>query len=389
MKPWCEKYKPEKVLDLVVGHSSVEKLVSVVKKKGIALVHGPTGSGKTCTVEAIANDDDYELVETNASDFRDTGSVSRVIGGSIEQSSLFNKEKIIMIDEIDGLSGRDDRGGLPAISKFVENSSHAVVMIANDPWDKKLSALRKKSEMIEFRSINYLSIVKALERICGAEGIEHDKDILKIISRRVGGDVRSAINDLQIHACNGKLDISENNGENERIKQDSIFNAIKVVLKSNKFENALGIYDNIKEDHNEILLWLDENIPREYSGSELARAYDALGKADIFKRRIMRWQHWRYLVYIYLLMSVGVALSKTEGKRGFTMYKRSTRPLKIWMNNQKNLKRKSIAEKSSVKLHVSKKDFIKNDLPYLKLMCRNGKVPDIGLDKEEVEWLKK
>jgi replication factor C large subunit len=103
----------------------------------------------------------------------------------------------------------------------------------------------------------------------------------------------------------------------------------------------------------------------------------------------MRWQHWRYLVYVYLFMSVGVALAKDESKKGFVMYKRSARPLRIWMNNQKNSKRKTIVEKLSKKFHTSKKGFIKEDLPHLKIMAKKGKLPDFRLSEEEIEWLGK
>ena len=55
----------------------------------------------------------------------------------------------------------------------------------------------------------------------------------------------------------------------------------------------------------------------------------------------------------------------------------------------KNTKRKEITEKLAAKLHNSKKGFIKEDLPYLKVMARKGKLPDIGLDEEEINWLTK
>ena len=387
MRPWSEKYKPRKTSELVVGPSSIAALKECIKNKDVAFIHGATGSGKTCSVEAIANDGDYELIEMNASDFRNVEGVNKVIGGSLEQQSLFNKEKIILIDEVDGVAGREDWGGLKEIAKLVSDNNFAVVLVANDIWNKKLATLRKKSKVIDFKRINYLSIVKVLEKICKSEGVEYEKEDLKVIARRVGGDVRAAINDLQVHAIEGKLNILGE--ENEREREESIFNAMRVVLKSKKFENVFGVYDYVKENHEEILLWLDENVPKEYDGEELLMAYDMLSKADIFKRRIIRWQHWRYLVYIYLFMSLGVAFSKDESKKGFVMYKRSVRPLKIWMNNQKNFKRKTITEKLSKKFHTSKKGFIKEDLPYLKLMCKQGKLPDLKLNEEEIEWLKK
>ncbi len=389
MKPWCEKYKPKDVNELAVGGSSVSKLKEIIDKKGIAMISGPTGCGKTTAVETIAKEGDYELIEMNASDFRNTEGVNTVVGGSLKQQSLFAKEKIVLVDEINGIAGREDRGGVQALSKLMKDNKHALILCAEDPWSSKINTIRKKSEVVKFNAMNYLSIVKVLERICKAENVEYDKEDLKVIGRRVGGDLRAAINDLQIHSCFGRVDLCEDNEDNERGKEGKITDALRIVLKSNKWDNVNGVYDTVKEDHRELILWLEQNIPYEYRGEELAKAFDSLSKADVFNRRIMRWQHWRYLVYIYQLLSNGVAFSKDESKKGFVMYKRGSRPLKIWMNNQKNFKRKTISEKLSSKFHTSKKGFIQEDLPHLKMLAKHGKLPDLGLDEEEIEWLKK
>ena len=108
MKPWCEKYKADSVTDLAVDPSSLKKLMDVIDAKGVALIYGPTGSGKTSTIEMIAKENDFELVEMNASDFRDSENVRRVIGGSLQQQSLFERKKLILIDELNGISGRED-----------------------------------------------------------------------------------------------------------------------------------------------------------------------------------------------------------------------------------------------------------------------------------------
>ena len=81
------------------------------KNKKPLLVHGPPGTGKTASVYAIANELGYEVVEANASDFRDKNSINSVVGSALNQVSLFKKGKIILIDELEGFSGNADRGG--------------------------------------------------------------------------------------------------------------------------------------------------------------------------------------------------------------------------------------------------------------------------------------
>ncbi|MBT6941373.1 replication factor C large subunit [Candidatus Woesearchaeota archaeon] len=389
MKPWCEKYKAESIEDLAVDPSSLKKLMEIIDAKGVALIHGPTGSGKTSAIEMIAKEKDFELIEMNASDFRDSENIRRVIGGSLQQQSLFKRKKLILIDELNGISGREDRGGLLFLNKLLGKNKFPVIMTAEDPFTKKLAATRKKSKVIEFNAVETGRIVTVLKKVCEGENVPYEEDDLKTIARRVGGDIRGAINDLQVHSILGKIELAEEAEDNEREREGTILDALRLVFKSRKWENVSGVYNNLKEDHKEIMLWLEQNIPAEYSDEELYNAYMSLSKADIFNRRIMRWQHWRYLVYVYNLLSYGVAFSKKENKKGFVPYKRSDRPLKIWLNNMKTMKRKSICDKLAGKMHSSKKGFVKKHLPYLKLMARNGRLPDLGLSPEEVEWLTK
>ena len=61
------------------------------QKKKAALIYGPTGVGKTCSVYAIANDNDLEIIEVNASDFRNKDKIDQVIGNALRQGSLFGR----------------------------------------------------------------------------------------------------------------------------------------------------------------------------------------------------------------------------------------------------------------------------------------------------------
>jgi replication factor C large subunit len=77
--------------------------------------------------------------------------------------SLFSRGKVILVDEVDGLSGTKDRGGALAVARIISDSAWPVVAIANDPWHKKLSPLRKACQKIEFRTLNYKSVLNVLK----------------------------------------------------------------------------------------------------------------------------------------------------------------------------------------------------------------------------------
>jgi replication factor C large subunit len=139
----------------------------------------------------------------------------------------------------------------------------------------------------------------------------------------------------------------------------------------------------------EIILWVEENIPAEYQGESLARAYDLLSKVDVFKGRIYKQQYWRFLLYENIFLSYGMSASKKEAKNlGFTSYKKPDRVLKIWLNNQRTAKKKSIAQKYAKYVHVGEKRAMKEFELIKKVIVSNPNIQkELKLSKEEVDYL--
>jgi replication factor C large subunit len=341
---WTQQYTPKSLSEFSGNDESVSKLKHFILNKTVVMIHGPVGSGKTCSVHALASELGYEIIEINASDFRNKNAINDIIKSSLEQQSLFNKGKIILIDEIDGIEGNADRGGVQALSRLLGNKQHALVMTANNPWDKKFTPLRKKSTILEFKTPNYLHVYSVLKRICQKESLQCDDDALKEMAGHSNGDIRGAINDLQgLTEQTKKLTIKDLDTLGYREREESIFNALQLVFKSKDINKVISAFDAVNADLKEAFLWIDENIPREYHGPNMYAAFESLGKADIYNHRILRWQYWRFLVYVNFFLTVGINLAKTESSEGFTSYKRTTRILKLWLANQRYAKRKSIA----------------------------------------------
>lgn len=390
---WTEKHKPKSLKEVYGHNKAVEELKRFVteKKKGAMMIYGAIGNGKTSAVHALAKDMGYELLEVNASDTRNKERINSIIGTSSKQASLFKKGKIILVDEVDGITGQEDRGGVQALVKVIEETRAPIIIISNDPLSQKLAPLRTKCKTTEFGTLSYITVYNILKNICEKEGIKYDENVLKDLARRAGGDARGAINDLQIlTSIKKQLENLDELGERE--KKESIINALTVIFKTRKAENVLGILEKTDLDIDEALLWIDENLPREYHGEDLARAYEMISKADVFKGRIRRWQHWRFLVYISDLLTAGIATAKKEKNGNFISYKRTGRVLKIWQANMRNAKRNMIAEKLAAATHTSRKRAIK-ELAYLRPIFKKGEGQEIAeqleLSNEEIEWLKK
>lgn len=390
---WTDKYCPKDLKD-VVGQGGVVEQVLIwfdnwQEGDKALLLAGPTGSGKTCLVYALGNEKDFEILELNASDLRNKSNIQDIVANSIMQQSLFKKGKIILIDEVDGVAGRKDYGGVAEIVRCIKDSKQRIILTANDPWNKKLSSLRKVVDILDLNKLSYLNIANFLKEICKKEKIKAGDAVLKKIAICTMGDLRAAINDLE-SLTKGKNKIEEKDlgSLGEREKEEKIFEVLRIIFKTKDIVACLKSFDKVNMNFDEILMWVDENLPLEYKGEELAKAYDALSKFDVFRGRIRRWQHWRFMVYQRSLLSAGVALSKEGKNKGYTSYQRSKRILKLYIAKMRFAKRNAIAEKLAKKMHVSKKKVIKDVLPYMPFILRDDDVKNsLNLEEEELKVL--
>lgn len=399
MKNWVEKHRPKSFLEIKGQKEALEKVKSFItsfnlkkisknktQKKAIVLYGGP-GIGKTTLAHVVAKETNSEIFELNASDLRNKTKLEETLKPAIEQKSLIKKGKIILIDEADGITGTD-RGGIPEIKKIIEKTEFPIIVTANDIWLKKLSPLRKQCEMIQLNDLDYHTVKEVLINILKKEKKFIDNQILTNISVKCKGDLRAAINDLQTIS---KLENPSKANINERNKEIDIFNALKKIFKLKPTTETLKIFDSVNMSIDEIILWVEKNIPKEYTGKELARAYELLSKVDLFKGRIYKQQYWRFLVYENIFLSYGISSVKKQDKisNNYTTYKKPTRILKIWMNNIKTAKKKTIAEKYANKTHISIKKAMKEFSIIRTLINSNEKISEeLKLDEDEIAYLK-
>ncbi|MCK5624360.1 replication factor C large subunit [Candidatus Pacearchaeota archaeon] len=387
---WTEKYRPNFFGDVRGQNLAVERVKEFVKhRRGLKkalILHGPPGTGKTTLAHVAAKETNSEIFELNASDLRNKEKLNEILKPAIEQQSLIKENKIILVDEVDGISAVD-RGGLTQLISLIESTTYPIIITANDIWNKKFSALRKKTELIQLKEVDYKTIKDVMIFILRREKNFVDNDILTNIAIKAKGDLRAAVNDLQIIAgMDEPADILD-----VRNKETDIFGALRLIFKGKPTNDLLKVFDSVKMPIDEIILWVEENIPTEYQGESLARAYDLLSKVDLFKGRIYKQQYWRFLLYEYIFLSYGIASSKKEANNlGFTSYKKPDRILKIWLNNVRTAKKKSIAQKYSKYVHIGEKRAMK-DFNMIKIIINSNPQikKELRLSEEEVSYLEK
>jgi len=390
MSPWIEKHRPSNFKQIKGQNEAIERVKDFIEnfskqKKKAVLLYGPPGIGKTTLAHVCAKETNCEIFELNASDFRNKEKLEQVLKPAIEQKSLTNENKIILVDEADGLTSVD-RGGASELLSLIEETNFPIIITANDGWAKKLSDIRKKVEMIELKELKYNEIKEVLSEILKREKTDLDIDLISKIAIGSRGDLRAAINDLQ------SISKVENPSQflfDERNKETSIFNTMKLIFKNAPSNEMLGLFDSVNMSMDDILLWFEENIPVEYKGKELVRAIDLLSKADIFKGRIYKQQYWRFLVYQNIFLSYGISSSKKNTNSKFTAYKKPMRILKMWMHNQKSINKKSISKKYAELVHVGEKRAM-HEFPIIKQIINSNEniAKELKLSDDEINYLK-
>lgn len=379
----AEKYRAKKYEDLVGQDQAVLDVKRFFKdypKKKALVLHGPAGTGKTSLALAIAREHDYEVLELNSSDLRNRKKLEEILKPASQQMSLFKKGKIILMDEVDGVTGTDI-GGIPELVRVINMTNFPIIMTCNDVWQSKLSPVRSKSKLVEMKPLQLGTLIALLMNIAEAEGLNKTPQFLKQIAIKSQGDLRAAINDLESYShVDSVVDIEE-----KRDYEESIFNILRRLFKERG--DFLNLFDATRMSLDEVLLWIEENIPRDYRDEALAKAYIALANADLFRGRIYKNQSWRFLVYQNIFQSAGVSYAKEKPLGGFTKYEKPKRILKIWINNQKVAKKKTIAKKYAKFVHCSAKRALR-DFDLLKPILQQDSVQQkLQFSEDEIAYV--
>ena len=381
---WVEKYRPKRVAEVVGNQQSVKAFVEWMKKwelgkppeKKAVLLYGPAGVGKTSLVLAYAKEHGYDVVEVNASDWRDEARMKSIVGESSLQATLDGStKKIILIDEVDGIAGREDAGGIAALKKIIDETRIPLALVANNPWDPKLAPIRDRCLMLEFKRLKKSEVLMRLRQIAKSEGIKVSDAVLEKLAERSEGDLRSAINDFQA-ITSGRKVVDEKVlavlGTRNRVKQ--IFDALRIVFNAKSIRTARAALEGLEVDLDMVYTWLLDNAPQQIPDpNDLADALEALARADVFLARVNKKQQWKLIRYAVPIMTGGVAVSRRHKPSGFVKF---AFPSKIRLMQETSAEReirKSIATKIASKLHLSTAKAMVHMIPYISFIAANNK----------------
>lgn len=399
---WAEKYRPRTLKNIVGNKKALQDFrmwaeawrSGDIPEKRAVILHGPAGVGKTSSAHALARDLDWDAIELNASDQRTAKVIEKIAGSAASMDSLYGNRRLIILDEADNIHGSSDRGGMRAVSGIIKNTGQPMVLIANDVYGLT-PTIRNLCLEIKFTSIQSRSIIPTLRQICEVEEIYCSPEAVQKIAESAGGDIRSAVNDLQA-AASGKTALEvEDVRTAERDVKDNIFKAMQKIFKSTDPKNALESVSGIDENPEELVQWIDENLPQQYAGEDLTdirTGYEYLAKADRFLGRVKKRQNYGMWRYANTLMVRGTVAAKSRAYPGFIRYQ----PPSIWRKmgqtrSQRNMRDNvatKIGEHCFESMHNSRTELLGT---YSRMAGDDAYAVDItaglGLELEELMYL--
>lgn len=399
---WVEKYRPKKISEVLGNEEAKAIFVEWLKNKRhlkkAVLLYGPPGVGKTALVNAASNEFGYKIIEMNASDTRTEKAINKIAGPAtffigLDKFSTASKGNLLFLDEVDGVAGKEDRGGIGAIVKIVEESRVPVIMAANDTDLEKIRPLKKVSTLIRFQQVRLPLIITMLRRICVMEHVEAEYEALERIAENSKGDMRSAINDLQsLSEPNKLLTLQDTLTLSARNKDISMEETLRGFFSAKSLAEAATLLSRSNVDYDDFLLSVSDNLPRRYDDpKELAEAYDFVSRADVFRGRIGT-EHWTLLRYFFNDMARAAAVSP-ESYKPFDFISPPIRIITLFWTKGKRTMLENICAKIGLQCHVSRVTAKNDFIPYFKAILEKNKTSSIisgfKLEDEEVEYLLK
>lgn len=377
MVDWTERYRPATLEEIRGNNKARDQLHDWAQTwsehREPVVLHGEPGVGKTSAAHALAADMEWAVVELNASDARTRSVIEDVVGEAATSGTLEAGgagRRLLILDEADNFHGNADRGGSRAVTKILKTADQPVVLIANEYYELSRT-LRNRCQEIEFRSLSTRSIVPVLRDICRKEGIEFEEQALKVLAERADGDLRSAINDLQVIA-ESKTAITEADiMTGTRDQTVGVFPFLDAVLQEATPREALQTAYDVDETPDELLSWIEDNVPKEYTGTELTQAFRHLATADRWLGRVYATQEYSFWRYATDAMTAGVAASRSGEKHGWTRYQPPQFRSKLGRSSGHRAKRDDIARRVAERSGTSIGTARRSILPFLEAMIHH------------------
>ena len=216
--PWIEKYRPKNITELCCDKNTRNKLNKFIEDKNMPniIITGIPGIGKTTTILCLAEKllGKYirqGVLELNASDDRGIKGVQDSIIYFCKkkldlESDEYCKHKIVLLDEADNMTKKAQQ----LINNLMEKYKNTRFAFTCNNSAEIIEAIQSRCIIFRYKRLSNKKILNRLKTICEQEKVPFNDQGLDAIITISQGDMRQAINNLQL-IFNGFQFINEEN----------------------------------------------------------------------------------------------------------------------------------------------------------------------------------
>jgi replication factor C large subunit len=400
---WTDSYRPVTIQDMVGNEETrsyvVKWLLKWVNGTKPLIMAGPPGVGKTTIVQAMSRQFGYDLIEMNASDTRNRGMLIETILPILKNKSLMAEKTLLFLDEIDGISGRQDIGGIESLVLLIKEPTVPIIMAANSR-DSKLKPLSRLCKVVEFDRIHPSLLLLYLDYVLKQEGKSVQfKDKLTIV-RNAKGDIRAMLNMAQSWIAGYAFARDTTFRTDIDLAITKFFTAPTVEAAREILMNIEGGYPDPRftqtpeERRKDILsAFFSSIVSAKLGAKEITNALNILSNCDLVIGRVSERRHWGLLKYLQNMISYGLFYEIREKDLTYNQYSYP------WQISAPVLARrqalKELINNLAARTHTSVSVFGSTYLPYLLTMLLLHRVDillfvqGLGLDVKAADALSK
>ncbi|KAG1956767.1 replication factor C subunit 1 [Pimephales promelas] len=287
-----------------------------------ALLSGPPGVGKTTTAALVCEELGYSYVEMNASCTRSKNSLKEVIAESLNNTSIKNfytgasqtvsSKHVLIMDEVDGMAGNEDRGGIQEMIGLIKQSKIPIICMCNDRNHQKIRSLANYCYDLRFQRPRVEQIKGAMMSIAFKEGLKIPPPALNEVILASNQDIRQILHNLCMWSAKDKvMTYDQAKADAKNAKKDmklGPFDVCRKVFASGEETAHMSLIDKSDlffHDYSLAPLFVQENYlhvrPAAAGGNLknhlvlLSKTADSICDGDLVDKQIRSKQTWSLL----------------------------------------------------------------------------------------------
>lgn len=218
-----------------------------------ALLSGPPGVGKTTTATLVSKELGFDLVEFNASDTRSKRLLKEEVSELLSNKSLYGYfhgsgdtvtvKHVLIMDEVDGMAGNEDRGGIQELIALIKDSSVPIICMCNDRNHQKMRSLVNHCYDLRFNRPNLAQIKGSMMSICFKEGVKLALSAVEEVIAATNNDIRQTLNHLTLLSANKSLSlVAEKTQTAQKDMKMGPYDVVRKVFSAEEHK-TMSLYD--------------------------------------------------------------------------------------------------------------------------------------------------